>query len=161
MIKYLVLWIRVKHLNSISKAETVRRKFILDIRSRDVHSEFITISTLFMNKTIARVTTRENLDIVLSFSESDIVVEIGHFQNLFGIAINKYENQCSPLGSGQEGSRQSLRDSFFVVFTSFRLFVVKQNQIRVFCMIPLISLIITLIFQNLFSPTHPRTYTKG
>ena len=40
MIKYLVLWIRVKHLNSISKAETVRRKFILDIRSRDVHSEF-------------------------------------------------------------------------------------------------------------------------
>ena len=79
MIKYLVLWIRVKHLNSISKAETVRRKFILDIRSRDVHSEFITISTLFMNKTIARVTTRENLDIVLSFSESDIIVEIGHF----------------------------------------------------------------------------------
>lgn len=61
MIKYLVLWIRVKHLNSISKAETVRRKFILDIRSRDVHS--VTISTLFMNKTIARVTTRGNLDI--------------------------------------------------------------------------------------------------
>ena len=63
MIKYLVLWIRVKHLNSISKAETVRRKFILDIRSRDVHSAFITISTLFMNKTIARVTTRGNRDI--------------------------------------------------------------------------------------------------
>ena len=39
MIKYLVLWIRVKHLNSISKAETVCRKFILDIRSRDVHSK--------------------------------------------------------------------------------------------------------------------------
>ena len=42
MIKYLILWIRVKHLNSISKAETVCRKFILDIRSRDV-SKFITI----------------------------------------------------------------------------------------------------------------------
>ena len=137
MIKYLVLWIRVKHLNSISKAETVCRKFILDIRSRDVHSKsrFNHYSQGFAWK-------------ICHFSESDIIAEIGHFQNLFGIAINKYENQCSPLGSGQEGSRQSLRDSFFVVFTSFRLFVVKQNQIRVFCMIPLISLIITLIFSN-------------
>ena len=154
MIKYLVLWIRVKHLNSISKAETVRRKFILDIRSRDVHSEFITNQPKLLQ--IGLMEMHGTID--LSFSESDIIAEIGHFQNLFGIAINKYENQCSPLGSGQEGSRQSLRDSFFVVFTSFRLFVVKQNQIRVFCMIPLISLIITLISPNFLSPTHSGTF---
>ena len=108
MIKYLVLWIRVKHLNSISKAETVCRKFILDIRSRDVHSKsrfnhFSAISLYLAGNhgplglgtdrselvrdlfRIRPALVRGSLIVRVShgrsviFSDSDIIAEIGHF----------------------------------------------------------------------------------